>query len=59
MGVFVGTVLWPYVLVWLRETTGSFRAGFLVSAGILLLVSLIIWLFAPESPRKEVSAIVA
>ena len=58
VGTFVATVLWPYVLVWLRETTGSFRAGFLVSAGILLLVSLIIWFFAPEGSRKELNIIV-
>jgi MFS transporter, putative metabolite:H+ symporter len=54
---FVGLVIWPYVLVWLRETTGSFRAGFFVSAGILCLVGAIVWIFSPEGARKELDTI--
>jgi len=54
---FISLVLWPYVLVWLRETTGSFRDGFVVSAGLLLLVALIVWLSSADGARKELDAI--
>jgi putative MFS transporter len=50
-------VIWPYILVWLRETTGSFRAGFFVTAGILVLVAMIVWLFSTEGARKELDNI--
>ena len=54
---FVALVLWPYVLVWLRETRGSFRAGFFISAGLLILVALTVWLFSEDGARKELSKI--
>ena len=54
---FISLVLWPYVLVWLRETTGSFRDGFVVSSGLLLLVALIVWLSSADGACKELDVI--
>jgi MFS transporter, putative metabolite:H+ symporter len=53
----IGYVLWPYVLVYLRQWTGSFSACFLLSAGVLILVALIVWFFSPESARRELNSI--
>jgi MFS family permease len=53
----VGAVLWPYVSVYLRETTGSFAAAFLLIPLILLVMAAIIWFYSPENARKELDQI--
>jgi hypothetical protein len=50
-------VLWPFVSVYLRETTGSFVAAFLLIPVILLVMAAIIWFYSPEHARKELDAI--
>ena len=57
MAVFVGFVLWPFVSVYLRETTGSFAAAFLLIPVILLILTLVVWIYSPEHARKELDAI--
>jgi MFS family permease len=54
---FVGVVLWPFVSVYLRETTGSFVAAFLLIPVILVTMATIIWLYSPEHARKELDQI--
>ncbi len=53
----IGAVLWPFVSVYLRETTGSFIAAFLLIPVILLGMAAIIWFYSPEHARKELDAI--
>jgi MFS family permease len=53
----IGAVLWPFVSVYLRETTGSFVAAFLLIPVILLVMTAIIWFYSPEHARKELDAI--
>ena len=53
----IGAVLWPFVSVYLRETTGSFVAAFLLIPVILLVMAAIIWFYSPEHARKELDAI--
>jgi len=53
----IGPVLWPFVSVYLRETTGSFVAAFLLIPVILLMMTAIIWFYSPEHARKELDAI--
>jgi len=53
----IGAVLWPFVSVWLRETTGSFVAAFLLIPVILLIMAAIIWLYSPEHARKDLDLI--
>jgi MFS family permease len=53
----VGAVLWPYVSVYLRETTGSFIAAFLLIPVILLTMAAIIWFCSPEHARKDLDQI--
>jgi MFS family permease len=53
----VGAVLWPFVSVYLRETTGSFVAAFLLIPVILLTLAAIIWFYSPEHARKDLDAI--
>jgi MFS family permease len=57
VAVFIGFVLWPFVSVYLRETTGSFVAAFLLIPVILLAMAAIIWFYSPEHARKELDAI--
>ena len=57
VAVFVGFVLWPFVSVYLRETTGSFAAAFLLIPVILLILTLVVWMYSPEHARKEFDAI--
>ncbi|HEY1797227.1 MAG TPA: MFS transporter [Stellaceae bacterium] len=54
---FCGAVLWPFVSVWLRQTTGSFVAAFLLIPVILLILAAIIWIYSPEHARKDLDAI--
>ena len=53
----IGAVLWPFVSVYLRETTGSFVAAFLLIPLILLVMATIIWFYSPEHARMELDAI--
>jgi MFS family permease len=53
----IGAVLWPFVSVYLRETTGSFAAAFLLIPLILLLMAAIIWIYSPEHARKDLDQI--
>ena len=53
----IGAVLWPFVSVWLRETTGSFAAAFLLIPLILLTMAAIIWFYSPEHARKDLDQI--
>ncbi len=53
----VGAVLWPFVSVWLRESTGSFVAAFLLIPVILLIMAAIIWFYSPEHARKDLDQI--
>lgn len=53
----IGAVLWPFVSVWLRETTGSFVAAFLLIPVILLAMAAIIWFYSPEHARKDLDQI--
>lgn len=57
VAVVLGAVLWPFVSVYLRETTGSFVAAFLLIPVILLVMAAIIWCYSPEHARKELDAI--
>jgi cyanate permease len=49
--------LGPLVSVYLRETTGSFVAAFLLIPVILLVMAGIIWFYSPEHARKKLDAI--
>jgi MFS family permease len=53
----VGAVLWPFVSVYLRQTTGSFAAAFLLIPATLLALAAIIWFYSPEHARKDLDAI--
>jgi MFS transporter, putative metabolite:H+ symporter len=53
----IGAVLWPFVSVYLRETTGSFIAAFPLIPAILLAMAAIVWFYSPENARKELDAI--
>jgi MFS transporter, putative metabolite:H+ symporter len=57
VAAFIGAVLFPFVSVYLRETTGSFAAAFMLIPLILLAMATIIWLYSPEHARKELDAI--
>ena len=57
IGMFCGYVLWPFVSVYLRQTTGSFQAAFLLIPMIMVLQTVIIWLCSPEYARKELDEI--
>jgi MFS family permease len=57
VAVLVGAVLWPFVSVYLRQTTGSFVAAFLLIPVILLVMAGIIWFYSPEHARKELDQI--
>jgi putative MFS transporter len=57
MTFLIGAVVWPSVSVWLRETTGSFVAAFLLVPVILVAMAAIIWFYSPEHPRKDLDQI--
>ena len=56
-GLFAGYVLWPFVSVWLRESTGSFIAAFLLIPVVMLIQAGVIWFYSPEHRGKELDAI--
>jgi MFS family permease len=53
----IASILWPYVLVYLRQWTGSFSTCFLLTSGALILVAVIVWFFSPESAQRELNSI--
>jgi MFS transporter, putative metabolite:H+ symporter len=57
VATLIAYVLWPYVLIWVRTSTGSFSICFLLSSAALLIVAAVVWLFSPESARKELDAL--
>lgn len=57
VATFIAYVLWPYVLVWTREATGSFAACFLLGAAALLVVAALVWFLGPESARRDLDAL--
>jgi MFS family permease len=57
VGMFCGYVLWPFVSVYLRQTTGSFQAAFLLIPVIMVVQTLIIWFYSPEHAGKELDQI--
>ncbi len=57
IGMFAGYVLWPFVSVYLRQTTGSFQAAFLLIPAVMVLQTIIIWIYSPEYARKELDEI--
>ena len=57
MAFIIGAVLWPSLSVWLRETTGSFVAAFLLVQVILISMAAIIWFCSLENTRKELDQI--
>ena len=52
-----GLVLWPFVSVWLRETTGSFHTAFLLIPVFMLGQAAVMWFFSPENAGKDLDAI--
>lgn len=54
---FVGYVLWPFVTVWLRDATGSFKAAFLTIPVIMLVYAAVVWLYSPEHRGKDLDLI--
>jgi MFS family permease len=57
IGMFCGYVLWPFVSVYLRQTTGSFQAAFLLIPVIMVIQTGIIWFYSPEYAGKELDEI--
>jgi putative MFS transporter len=57
IGNLIAFVLWPYILVYLRQWTGSFSACFLLSSGALIIVALIVWFRSPEGAQRELNSI--
>jgi MFS transporter, putative metabolite:H+ symporter len=53
----IGYVLWPFVQVWLRETSGSFHTAFLLIPVFMLGQAAVVWLFSPEHAGKDLDAI--
>ena len=54
---FVGLVLWPFVSVWLRESSGSFHTAFLLIPVFMLAQAAVMWWFSPENAGKDLDAI--
>jgi MFS family permease len=57
IAMFCGYVLWPFVSVYLRQTTGSFQAAFLLIPAIMVIQTVIIWFLSPEYAGKELDEI--
>jgi MFS family permease len=53
----VGFVLWPFVTVYLQQSSGSFQSAFLVCPVIMVLMGIGVWFFCPDHARKELDAI--
>ena len=57
LAFFIGYVLWPYVAVWLRESTGSFAAAFMLIPVAMLLQAAVMWFYSPENAGKDLDRI--
>jgi putative MFS transporter len=57
IATLIAYVFLPYVLVYLRQWTGSFSACFLLSSGVLIIAALIVWFFSPEGAQRELNSI--
>lgn len=53
----VGFVLWPFVTVWLQQTTGSFYASFMTIPALMALMAVGVWLWVPEHGGKTLDEI--
>ena len=53
----IGYVLWPFVSVWLRESSGSFHTAFLMIPVFMLGQAAVVWFFSPEHVGKDLDAI--
>jgi len=54
---FIGYVLWPFVAVWLHESTGSFAAAFMLIPLAMLAQAVVVWFFSPEHAGKDLDQI--
>ena len=54
---FVGFVLWPFVTIGIKESTGSFALAFMVVPAAMAFMALGIWLFTPDHAGKDLDAI--
>jgi len=54
---FVGYVLWPFVSVWIRESTGSFQIAFLLIPVVMLGQAAVVWFYSPENAGKDLDGI--
>ena len=53
----VGFVLWPFVTVWLQQTTGSFYASFMTIPVLMAMMAVGVWFFVPEHSGKQLDEI--
>ncbi len=53
----VGFVLWPFVTVWLQQTTGSFYASFMTIPVLMAFMAVGVWFFVPEHGGKTLDEI--
>ena len=53
----VGFVLWPFVTVWLQQTTGSFYASFMTIPVLMAMMAVGVWFFVPEHGGKALDEI--
>jgi MFS family permease len=53
----VGFVLWPFVTVWLQQTTGSFYASFMTIPALMAMMAIGVWFFVPEHGGKSLDEI--
>ena len=52
-----GFVLWPFVTVWLQQTTGSFYASFMTIPALMAMMAVGVWFFVPEHGGKTLDEI--
>lgn len=57
LAFFIGYVLWPFATVWMRESTGSWIAAFLMIPVFMLVQAAVVWFFSPENAGKDLDGI--
>ena len=57
LAFLAGYVLWPFVTVWMRETTGSWSIAFMMIPVFMLVQGAIVWFFSPENAGKDLDGI--
>jgi MFS family permease len=57
LAFLIGYVLWPFVTVWMRESTGSWNIAFLMIPAFMLVQGAVIWFFSPENAGKDLDGI--